>query len=69
VCKAPDGKKDNFGHSYCHGSHRGKRKTDDAGVRERDTAREKARENIHNLNKRDRKCKNTYEYVKLEQRI
>jgi len=47
----------------------GKRKTEDAGVRERDTAREKARENIHNLNKRDRKCKNTYEYVKLEQRI
>jgi len=33
----------------------GKRKTEDAGVRERDTAREKARENIHDLNQRDRK--------------
>ena len=33
----------------------GKRKTEDTGVKER-TAKERVRENIRNLNKRDRKC-------------
>ena len=33
----------------------GRRKTEDTGVKER-TAKERVRENIRNLNKRDRKC-------------
>jgi len=47
-------KKDNFGHGYCHDSHRGGQEGKRGCRWERETQRERAPENIPNLNKEDR---------------